>query len=70
MTDLTKAVRRTSAWPAPHGVAPRVVISLYPGAIIGLREYRRRKEIKLAASTLYAQALLAERRAARRKRAR
>ena len=66
MTALGKPLRRTTSWHAPHGVAERVVITLYPGGAIGLREVRRRKEVILNAATLYTQALLAERRQAKR----
>lgn len=62
MTHLGKPLRRTCSWAAPHGVAPAVVITLYPGGTIGLRELRRRKEVLLSAATLYTHALLAERR--------
>ena len=62
MTTLTKPLRRTTPWQAPHGVARSVVITLYPGGIIGLREHRRRKEVQLSAATLYARALVEERR--------
>lgn len=65
MTLLTKPVTRSTPWSAPHGVARSVVITLYPGGIIGLREHRRRKEVKMDAATLYTRALLAEQRMAR-----
>ena len=68
MTTLTRPVRRTTPWAAPHGVAPSVVITLYPGGVIGLREHRRRKEVQVNAATLYTQALLAERRQAKKHR--
>jgi hypothetical protein len=57
-TLLTKPVRRKSPWRAPHGVRPDVVITIYPGAIIGLRELGRRKEVKVSAATIYTRALL------------
>lgn len=66
MTRLVKPVQRRTTWNAPYGVAREVVITLYPGGVIGLREARRRKEVQLQAATLYAQALLAERRAAKK----
>ena len=65
MTALKKPVRRTTTWAAPHGVAEQVVITLYPGGVIGLRESRRRKEVQLNAATLYTRALLEERRRAK-----
>lgn len=64
-TRLTKPVRRCTGWTAPYGVATDVIITLYPGGVIGLREARRRKEVQLNAATLYTQALLAERRKAK-----
>ncbi len=69
MTDLKRPVKRVArGLVVPHGVNPDLVISLYPGGVIGLREARRRKEVKVSAATLYTQALLAEVRAKRRKR--
>jgi hypothetical protein len=67
MTSLKKPVSRTTTWRAPHGVAPQVVITLYPGGVIGLREHRRRKEVQLEAAQLYTRALLEERRKERRR---
>ena len=60
MVDLKKPVRRSTSWPAPHGINPRVVITIYPGAIIGIREAHRRKEIKVSAVQLYTRALREE----------
>ncbi len=68
MTALKKPVRRTTTWHAPHGVADQVIITLYPGGVIGLRERRRRKEVQLDAAQLYTRALLEERRKERVKR--
>ena len=68
MTRLSKPVTRRTSWNAPHGVNPEVVITLYPGGVIGLREARRRKEVQVNASTLYTRALLAEQRAKKAKR--
>lgn len=42
----------------PHGVNDNIVISIYPGGQIGLREAGRRDEYKLDAGTLYVNALL------------
>lgn len=70
MTRLTKPVKRTTPWNAPHGVKKDVVITLYPGAIIGLRELGRRKEVQVSAATIYTRALLEERRAAQKARGR
>jgi hypothetical protein len=66
MTTLVKPLRRQTTWRAPHGVAPKVVITLYPGGQIGLREMGRRKEITVDAATLYARALADEHRQRRR----
>ncbi len=70
MTTLTKPVRRSTTWRAPHGVKPSVVITLYPGGVIGLREHQRRKEVRVDAATVYTRALLSEQRAARASRRR
>ena len=60
MTRLAKPVTRTAMCAVPHGVNPTLVITLYPGGVIGLRESRRRKEYTVAAGTLYAQLVGAE----------
>lgn len=66
MTDLKRPVKRVARGLAvPHGVNPDLVISLYPGGVIGLREARRRKEVKVSALTLYTRALRDEARARR-----
>jgi hypothetical protein len=48
-----------------HGVDPQIVITLYPGGTIGLRELRRKVEYRLDAGALYVgevrKAALAER---------
>ena len=64
MTDLDgpkarRVVRKTRVR-VPHGVTPEMVITLYPGGQIGLRELRRRKEIRLDAGALYVRALVNE----------
>ena len=54
MTRATKPVSRVvSPRTLPHGVTPEIVITVYPGGVIGLRELRRRKEFRLDAGTLY-----------------
>lgn len=68
MTRLTKPVRRTTSVDAPHGIASTLVIALYPGGVIGIREARRRKEIHLSAIALYERALVEEASAAARQR--
>jgi hypothetical protein len=67
MTRLAKPLKRRTTWVGPWGVTQEVVITLYPGGVIGLREARRRKEVQLNAATLYVNALLAEARAARKR---
>ena len=69
MTDLKKPVKRVArGLNVPHGVKPDMVMTMYPGGIIGLRESGRRKEVRLSASTLYSRALLEEVRAKRKAR--
>lgn len=69
MTDLKRPVKRVARGLAvPHGVNPDLVINLYPGGVIGLREARRRKEVKISALTLYTRALQDEARVQRGKR--
>ena len=61
MTTLTsKPVRRKVRVKAPHGVNPELVITLYPGGIIGLREAGRRREYHVAAGSLYARLVTQE----------
>ncbi len=43
MTDLLKSVSRRTYASVPHGVKPQIVVTLYPGGTIGLRESGRRK---------------------------
>ena len=60
MTDLHKPVRRVAAAHVPHGVNPRIVVTLYPNGVIGLREARRRREYQLGIGALYVQAVAAQ----------
>ena len=62
MTRLTKPVRRVVSHRTSHAIG-ELVITLYPGGIIGIRESRRRKEVTLDASVLYIRAIRDERRA-------
>lgn len=57
VTTLKKPVRRTARCHVPHGVKPVIVITLYPGGVIGLRESGRRQasEQQVEAGALYAQ---------------
>lgn len=61
MTKLNRAVRRTTrVGDVPHGVRNDLVITLYPGGVIGLREHRRRREFQVSAGTLYTRLVNAE----------
>ena len=57
MTELTKIIKRKTDANVPHGVKRNIIITLYPGAIIGLREAGRRKgtEVCIEGGTLYVQ---------------
>lgn len=59
MTSLNKPVTRRTRASVPHGVKPEIVITLYPGGTIGLREAGRRKtaEYFLDVGTLYVRAV-------------
>jgi hypothetical protein len=59
MTTLSKIVSRLASVSVPHGVKPEIVITLYPGGTIGLRESGRRKatEVYIDAGTLYVRCL-------------
>jgi hypothetical protein len=67
MRPLARPVRRRVRCVVPHGVNPELVITLYPGGLIGLREHRRRRELHIAAGALYARLLAAEARARQEK---
>ena len=60
MTACTKPVRRKCRAHVPHGVTDQIVVTIYPGGCIGLRELRRRKEYVLEVGELYVQAIHAE----------
>lgn len=59
MTDLNKAVTRRTRANVPHGVKPEIVVTLYPGGTIGLRESGRRRtaEYFLDLGKLYVRAV-------------
>ena len=64
MTTLKTIVRRQAAATVPHGVQPRIVVTLYPptektGAVIGLKEHKRSRstELFIDVGTLYVRAL-------------
>ena len=59
MTILKKPVSRRTETRVSHAIAA-LVITLYPGGLIWIREARRRKEIKLDAGQLYLAAVAQE----------
>jgi hypothetical protein len=59
VTLLKKPISRRTESRVSHAIAP-LVITLYPGGIIGIREVRRRKEVVFDAGTLYLQAVARE----------
>ena len=61
MTRLHKPVKRTIALqPKGGGMRLEVIITLYPGGIIGLRDKGRRREYTLPLTTVYYLAAQAE----------
>ena len=65
-TLVSKPVRRKVRIAGmPHGIRPDLVIALYPGGIIGLREVGRRREYQVAAGVRYARLVGQEARRAR-----
>lgn len=71
MTTIRKPLRRRVQCDGqvPHGVNPELVITLYPGGMLGLRETGRRQssEIQVHVGVIYARALAGQ---AREKRGR
>lgn len=59
MTDLNKPLSRRTRASVPHGVKPEIIVTLYPGGTIGLRESGRRKsaEYCLDVGALYVRAV-------------
>ncbi len=59
MTDLNKPVTRRTRAIVPHGVKPEIVVTLYPGGTMGLREAgrRRKHEYCLDIGKLYVRAV-------------
>jgi hypothetical protein len=55
MTSLTKEVTRKTRASVPHGVKSEIVVTMYPGGTLGLRESGRRKktEVYFDIGTLY-----------------
>lgn len=69
MTRLNRPVKRTTHVDGiPHGITPDLVITLYPGGVIGLRELRRQREYTVKAGSLYARLVAAEARRGRGRR--
>lgn len=60
MTDLKRPLKRGILSNVPHGVNPKIVVTLYPNGVIGLRESRRRREYTLGVGALYVQAVAAQ----------
>lgn len=59
MTKLLKPVKRsTEARHMPHGFKNELVITLYPGGIVGVRENRKRGEVTFDLGDLYARSLV------------
>jgi len=70
MTRLTSSVHRVArVREVPHGVNDELVITLYPGGTIGIRELRRSMatEKQFDAGQLYSAAVIRDALAARRK---
>jgi hypothetical protein len=60
MTALSKPVKRTSTVAGmPHGFKDRLVLTLYPGAVLGVREIGHRSELHLNIGEWYARTLVA-----------
>jgi len=60
MIDAKKPVSRRVLAAVPHGVRPRIAVTIYPNGVIGLREYKRRREYQLGVGALYVQAVASE----------
>lgn len=70
MTHLTKPVKRTTRTPdrLPYGCREDLVVTLYPGGLIGIRERGRRTERKAGLGWLYAELVRREVEAKKRER--
>jgi hypothetical protein len=65
MTDLVKPIKRIArGLSVPHGIKPDLVITIYPGGIVGIKEHSRsmRSEIQYSASALYEQGVISQQR--------
>jgi hypothetical protein len=60
MTNLLKPVTRTSTVKdLPHGFKDRLVLTLYPGAVLGVREVGSHSELHLNIGEWYVHTLVA-----------
>lgn len=59
-TELKKPLRRGIVSNVPYGVNPKIVVTLYPNGMIGMREAKRRREYVIGLGTLYVQAVAAQ----------
>ena len=60
LTFEDKPTKRVVRANTPHGVKNEIVVTVYPGGGIGLRELGRRKEYHLDAGALYVRAIVSE----------
>lgn len=59
MTELTKPVKRVATVrEMPHRFRNRLVITLYPGGIVSVREARRAESVEFDLAKLYASAII------------
>jgi hypothetical protein len=71
MTTLSKPLTRSVIHPRmPHGYRDRLIITVHPGAIIEVREARRRQSVRLDLGILYVKELIRLAREQQRKRGR
>ncbi|MBI3981187.1 hypothetical protein HY345_04270 [Candidatus Microgenomates bacterium] len=59
MTDLKKPLKRKTRIAPIHGLKDEIVVTLYPGGTIGLREAKHRREYTLSIGFLYQEAIRA-----------
>ncbi len=60
MIEAKKPVARRVTAAVPHGVNQKIAVTIYPNGVIGLREYKRRREYQLGVGVLYVQAVASE----------
>lgn len=59
MIELNKPVRRVaSVREMPHGFRNRLIVTLYPGGIISVREPRHKESVDFDLAKLYASTLV------------